>query len=148
MPKAKRETHMNASKRITGQRTQMRLQWIDVAPKTMLLAVLTIAGCWIGIQLLPVLLVVVVAIFLVGTLNPAVKWLQRRGIGRGTGIAAVFLALLVITTLLGMLTIPALVDQARALTNTNRAINASPFRVTFSEFSRRRGAAQWRHAFP
>ncbi len=105
---------MNASKRVTAQ-PLTRHQRIDVTPKTMLLAVVTIAGCWLTIQLLPVLLVVVVALFLAGTLNPAVKWLQRRGISRGIGIAAVFLALLVVTTLLGMLTIPALGDQARAL---------------------------------
>lgn len=90
-------------------------QRVDITFKTILLTVVTVAGCWVAIHLLPVLLVVVVALFLVGTLNPAVEWLEHRGIRRGSGIAIVFVALLVTTALLGVLTIPALVEQMRAL---------------------------------
>ena len=88
---------------------------IDISLKTMVLVVATLTGCWLAIRLLPILLVVVVALFLVGTLNPAVEWLEHRGLKRGSGIAIVFVTLLVATVLLGLLTIPALFDQVRVL---------------------------------
>ncbi len=83
--------------------------------KTVAVLVATISACWVAVRLLPVFLVVVVALFLVGTLNPTVDWLEHRGLRRGTGIAAVFVALWVSTALLLVLTIPALVAQARDL---------------------------------
>jgi len=92
-----------------------RRQRVDITFKTLALIVVTLAGCWVAIHLLPVLLVVVVALFLVGTLNPTVEWLEHRGLRRSWGIAIVFVAVLVTTALLGILTIPALAEQVRAL---------------------------------
>jgi len=83
--------------------------------KTLGLVVATVSMCWVAVRLLPVLLVVVVALFLVGTLNPTVDWLEHRGLQRGTGIAVVFVALWVSTALLLVLTIPVLLAQARDL---------------------------------
>jgi predicted PurR-regulated permease PerM len=88
---------------------------IEVAPKTLGLVLLMAGGCWLLIHLFPVVLVVVVALFLVGTLNPAVSWLQRRGIKRGYGIAIVFTAITGAVLAVCLLTIPALVDQIRVL---------------------------------
>jgi len=88
---------------------------LDISPKTFLLAALTIAACWVVLRLLAVALVVVVALFLVGTLNPAVAWLERRGVGRVKGIALVFLALFVSAALLGVLTLPTLFEQVQSL---------------------------------
>jgi putative heme transporter len=81
----------------------------------LLLVVLTLAGCWLLIQLAPVVLVVVVALFLVGTLNPAVEWLERQHISRGWGIPLLFGSLLLIAAALTAVTLPALIDQARSL---------------------------------
>jgi predicted PurR-regulated permease PerM len=81
----------------------------------LLRVVLALALCWLVIQLAPVVLVVVVALFLVGTLNPGVEWLERRRIGRSWGIPLVFGALLLVGALLAALTVPALIDQARNL---------------------------------
>ncbi len=88
---------------------------IDISIKTILLVIASIAGCWLALHLLPILLVVVVALFLVGTLNPAVEWLEHHGLKRSTGIAIVFVSMLVTTALLALLTVPALVEQIRAL---------------------------------
>jgi len=93
----------------------IRGQRIDISLKTMLLVVATLAGCWLALHLLPILLVIVVALFLVGTLNPAVEWLERHGFKRSTGIAIVFVAMLVTTALLVLLTVPALVEQLQAI---------------------------------
>jgi putative heme transporter len=52
---------------------------------------------------------------LVGTLSPAVRWLEKRGIRRGLGIALVFTVTFVATLLFLLLTIPALIDQLASL---------------------------------
>jgi predicted PurR-regulated permease PerM len=97
------------------QPRQKRRLSVDITLKSMALAVATIAACWLAFHLLPIVLVAVVALFLVGTLNPAVEWLEHRGLRRSSGIAIVFVALLVMTALLSLLTVPALVEQAQAL---------------------------------
>jgi predicted PurR-regulated permease PerM len=92
-----------------------RLLRVDISFKILGLAVATGAACWLAVKLFPVLLVVVLALFLVGTLNPAVDWLEHRGLRRSAGIAIVFVALLVTIALLLVLTLPVLVAQARDL---------------------------------
>jgi predicted PurR-regulated permease PerM len=88
---------------------------IEISFRTMLLVVATIAGCWLALHLLTILLVIVVALFLVGTLNPAVKWLERHRLKRSTGIALVFVAMLITMALISLLTVPALINQVQAL---------------------------------
>ncbi|MGC4089052.1 MAG: AI-2E family transporter [Polyangiaceae bacterium] len=100
---------------MSPERAQTGLRRIEITPQTFLWAALTVALCWVGLRLLPVILVVVMALFLVGTLNPAVDWLEARGIGRVKAIALVFTALLVGAGLLGALTLPPLVEQLQAL---------------------------------
>lgn len=92
-----------------------RLSPIEISPKSMLWAVGIAAGCWLLIQLAPVALALVVALFLIGTLNPAVEWLEHRNIRRNWGVPLVFTALLLVGVGLGALTLPALFDQVRGL---------------------------------
>ncbi|MEA2310743.1 MAG: hypothetical protein QOE28_711 [Solirubrobacteraceae bacterium] len=61
------------------------------------------------------LTLVMVALFLALALNPAVEALQRRGLGRGTAIAAVYVAGVGIIVVLGFVIIPPLVDQISKL---------------------------------
>ena len=97
-------------------RPPTRRTWrVEITFKTLLVAVGVLAGCWVAIRLLPILLVAVVALFLVGTLNPAIEWLEARGLKRGRGIALVFVALLVTTSLICMMTLPTLFEQVRAI---------------------------------
>lgn len=88
---------------------------IEVAPVTMLILMLVIVGLWLFIRMLPVVLVLVVALMIVGTLAPAVEWMGKRGVPRGAGIAIVFSVLLVGTVLVFMLTMPELVNQVKSL---------------------------------
>ena len=53
--------------------TQTVTRRVDITGKTLLLIVLALAACWLLIKLAPVVLVVVVALFLVGTLNPGCR---------------------------------------------------------------------------
>lgn len=97
----------------TAPRRRARL--IEISPKSMLWAVAVIAGCWLSIQLAPVVLALVLSLFLIGTLNPAVDWLERRHIRRSWGIPLVFTMLLLASVSLGALTLPSLFSQGRDL---------------------------------
>ena len=88
---------------------------VEASPWTIISLVLVIAGLWLFISLLPVVLVLVVALMIVGTFSPAVEWLEQHRVRRGAGIAIVFTVLLVSTALIFALTIPELVSQVRSL---------------------------------
>jgi predicted PurR-regulated permease PerM len=79
------------------------------------MVLVAIAGVWLFMRLVPVLLVLVVALFLVGTLNPVVEWLEGRGIKRRVGIGIVFANLLVTALVVGGITIPPLATQANRM---------------------------------
>jgi predicted PurR-regulated permease PerM len=97
------------------QERRTRVLRIEPSPGTIIVMLLLIAGIWVLTQLLPVVLVLVAALTLVGTISPAVRWLEARRIGRSIGIAIVFSALTVIAVLISTLTIPALLAQATTL---------------------------------
>lgn len=88
---------------------------IEVAPKSMLAAVVILAGCWLLLHLLPLLLVLVAALMLVGTLTPTIEWLEGRGMRRGLAITVVFTVFFLATVLLLTLTLPALGTQGASL---------------------------------
>lgn len=81
----------------------------------MLWAVVIAAACWLVIQLAPVILALIVALFLVGTLNPAVQWLESKRMKRNGAIVLVFTGLLLVIVGLGALTLPSLYTQGRDL---------------------------------
>jgi predicted PurR-regulated permease PerM len=87
----------------------------ELAPKTMLIALLMIAAVWVLAKLLPVVLMFVAALVLVGTLNPLVGWLETKRIRRKGAIAIVFGSAVAVTSLLLFLTIPPLFAQLRGL---------------------------------
>lgn len=99
-----------------------RVIHVEVTPWTMISLVLVIAGLWLFIRLLPVVLVLVVALMIIGTLGPAVEWLEQRGVRRDAGIAIVFTVLFVSTALIFALTIPELVNQVRSLIGMEPAL--------------------------
>ena len=88
----------------------------------MVLAAIVIGGAWVLLRLAPVVLVLVVALVLVGTLNPAVEWLERHKVKRSLGIALVFMTLLLVVLGLLAVTVPALIDQVTALVSQAPAL--------------------------
>ena len=80
-----------------------------------MLALALVCGGWLAAQVWPVIVAVVVALILVGTLIPAVRALQRLGLGRTGGLAVIFIAMVAGLLLIGFVTIPALVEQLRQL---------------------------------
>jgi predicted PurR-regulated permease PerM len=96
----------------------------EVSPATTIQLILVVACLWLLIKLWPVFLVLVVALLIVGTLSPAVGWMEARRVKRGLAIAIVFTLLLVVATLAVTLTVPALVLQASALVEQEPAFRA------------------------
>jgi predicted PurR-regulated permease PerM len=97
---------------------------IEPAPGTIIALLLIIAGLWVLNRLLPVVLVLVAALVIVGTISPAVRWLEERRMRRGLGIAIVFTALMVVAVLIITMTIPSLMAQATNLLDQEPALRA------------------------
>jgi putative heme transporter len=102
----------------------VRVIRFELAPKTTITLVLVIAGVWLLIRLLPVLLVLVVALLVFDMMSPAVRWLENKRIGRGLAIAIVFSTLTVAALIIAALTIPSLVEQASALLQQEPALRS------------------------
>ena len=88
----------------------------EISARTLGLALLAVAAVWCAIQLVNVLIVVTVALIIVGTVNPLVGSLERRGFRRGRALAAVFVVLGLVIVALLVLMIPAVVSQLLELT--------------------------------
>jgi len=84
---------------------------IEIAPRTLLWIVLLVAGAWLFVHLSNVVLVLVVALVLVGTLDPLVAWLERRGWGRGRALALIMFVLAALVGAVILVSIPPLLAQ-------------------------------------
>jgi predicted PurR-regulated permease PerM len=84
---------------------------VEIAPRTLVLVACALALVWLADQLWNVVIVVVVALVLVGTLDPMVAWLERRGLGRGRSLALICIAIALVVAGALAATVPALVSQ-------------------------------------
>lgn len=84
---------------------------IEIAPRTIIYLLLAVASVWLAFQLATVLTVIVVALVLVGTLDPLVAFLERRGIRRGRALVLVFTVVVLAIAAVLLLTVPPLVQQ-------------------------------------
>ncbi len=89
---------------------------IDITPRTIGFVMLAIALVWLMFQLTSVLIVMVVALILVGTIAPMVAWLEEKGLGRGVALAVVFVLIAGAFVGLLLLTVPPLVAQLIQIT--------------------------------
>ncbi len=113
---------------------------VELNLRTALIAVATLASVWLFIHLWPVVLVVVVALMIVGAVNPIVESLQRHKVRRGLAIAVVFLSMLLVSAGLIALTVPKLVSQVTSLVwnlpqlqqNAANSLAASHFGASFA----------------
>lgn len=84
---------------------------VDISLRTIVLVLTAIAAVWLLVRLWAIALVVIVALILVGTVNPLVVRLERRGVRRGWAVLLVFVAVLLVGSLLLLVTLPPLFDQ-------------------------------------
>ncbi|MDB4963555.1 MAG: family transporter [Myxococcales bacterium] len=85
---------------------------IELAPQTIFLIVGVIAAIWLLGQLTTVLTVVIVALVMVGTFDPVVAWLEKRGFQRGRALVLVFVLAALALTAVVLLMVPPLLSQA------------------------------------
>jgi len=84
---------------------------IEISYWTIVAVALTVGAVWLLGVVLPILVVIAVALMLVGTVNPAVGWLQRRRLSRSVSIAIVFSVCGIVLVGAALVTVPALVAQ-------------------------------------
>jgi predicted PurR-regulated permease PerM len=84
---------------------------VEISARTILAVALTVGAVWVLNTLMPILVVIVVALMLVGTLHPAVGWMERRGLKRHLAIGLVFLACVAVVAATALITVPALFGQ-------------------------------------
>lgn len=107
----------------TVRTRRLRLR-IEIAPMTFVVAVLVALAAWTLVRLLPALLVLLGALIIVGTLNPAVRWLVARKFRRGAAIAIVFTVLSLLVFATATLTVPALIAQVSDLIQQEPTLRA------------------------
>jgi len=83
----------------------------EISPRSIAWILATIVGVWLFLQLRAVALLLVVALVFAGTFNPLVEWMERRGIKRIYALTLLFVAMLLVTSLLIFLTVPPLLEQ-------------------------------------
>lgn len=84
---------------------------MELTVRTALIAVVTIAAVWLFLQLWQILLVIVVALMIVGMLNPFVERLERRGCKRPYAVMLMFTAIFLLAGGFGAMTLPQLAKQ-------------------------------------
>jgi predicted PurR-regulated permease PerM len=90
---------------------------VSFRPRTILVVLGVTILVFVGLALVylawHVITWILIAVFLAAALNPAVQYLEHRGVRRGAAAGLVFFAALLAMTGLGFLVIPPLVDQVR-----------------------------------
>ncbi len=84
---------------------------IEISSRTLLYVLLIAIGIWMVFHLSTVLIVIVVALVLAGTLDPIVHWLEDRGLRRGRALVLLFLAITIAIGAVLLLTVPPLIGQ-------------------------------------
>ncbi len=132
------------SARVLPKAERPRAIRIEPSRGTIVTLALLVPALWALKRLLPVMLVLVAALIIVGSISPLVRWFEKRRMRRGIGIAIVFIALLVVTALFITVTIPALVEQVMYLLKQEPALRerlatwleSSQLTSTFAELLR------------
>ena len=97
---------------------------IEVAPKTLVHIVAVVLGLALLVQLVPVILVLVTALMLVGTLNPMVEWLERKKLHRYAAVGIVFTSVLLVVLALVVFSLPPLITQVADLIHREPELRA------------------------
>lgn len=88
---------------------------IELSTRTLVLVPCVLALCFVVLKLLPVVLVLIVALMLVGTLNPAVEWLTRKHIKRAPAVVTLYIAVALGVIGICVLTLAPLIAQVHSV---------------------------------
>jgi predicted PurR-regulated permease PerM len=96
----------------------------ELSFRTIITIVATIAACWLLIHIWQIILLLVLALILAGTLSPLLTWLERHKIKRPLGLLIVLIGTIGLIGGLGALVVPALTEQITAVVDNAPAIRA------------------------
>lgn len=88
---------------------------IALTDRGLISALVLVGAGWLAFELRPVILAVVMALVLVGTLHPLKAYLTNRGMGMTLATVLVFAVLAGVLVVVGLVTVPSLLAQAREL---------------------------------
>src|SRR5690242_18955247 len=74
-----------------------------------------VIALWALAKVWPILLILIIALILAGTLSPVVDWLERHGAKRGVALFTELIMLLFAVVGFGFLVIPAMVGEGKQL---------------------------------
>src|ERR1700733_7536126 len=97
----------------------------EIAPRSIVLILATIAGVWLAYELWFVELILVMALILAGTFNPLIEWMEMHGLRRVYALALFFIAMSVAVACLVLLTIPPLIEQVTQMVQRAPATRTS-----------------------
>lgn len=89
----------------------------ELSFRTIITVVATIAACWLLIRVWQIILLLVIALVLAGTLSPVLAWLERHKIKRPLGLVIILIGMIALVGGLGALVVPALASQITAVVN-------------------------------
>ena len=96
----------------------------ELSFRTIVTIVATIATCWLLIRVWQIILLLVIALVLAGTLSPLLTWLERRRITRPLGLIIVLIGMIGLIGGLGAIVAPALTEQINAVVDNAPEIRA------------------------
>ena len=94
-----------------GHADDKRSVRIEISPRAIVYVLLAIAAVWLAFKLATVIIVVTIALVMVGTIDPLVQFLEKRGLRRGRALTVVFFLLAIALATLLLLAVPPLVSQ-------------------------------------
>lgn len=119
---------------------------LEIPFATMVKVALFILLCLIIIRLSPVIVMIIVASLIAVLLDPAVQWMEGRGMRRGLGIAVVTLCIVGLVIVFVIVVVPITVNQTREIAIalprlvqdlSNRVPSARPYLAPIAEFGTR-----------
>lgn len=81
-------------------------------------------GLWLIVQIWQIILLLIIALILAGTLSPIVDWLEQHHIRRAFGLGLVLLTLVLALAGIGAVVVPALITQVSGLVTSAPTIEA------------------------
>ena len=119
---------------------------LELSPAMVATLILVPFALWLLIQLGPVILVLVFALLLAGTMSPSIRWMEVRGVRRNLGVASLFVLIFIAAFLIATLTIPSLVVQAADIFQREPAFRAG-LADRLAQFSLSAPFAEWLRNF-
>jgi predicted PurR-regulated permease PerM len=113
---------------------------LELSARGVVLLLALLASLWLLIRVWPVLLLGVISLMFVAALYPFVEWMVSRGLSRVAAVLVVAFLLVVVAAAIGLLVVPVLIEEMRALVENSPEIRQRV--VTFLENRGATGVAQ------